>query len=65
MRELPRAEDTGLMDLRPESQAVQTTHGKDGRVDAVIYLDAEGNLHRRAAAVVCVAGNSIETPGCS
>ncbi|WP_109473532.1 GMC family oxidoreductase [Ornithinimicrobium cavernae] len=62
VRELPRAQETGLLDLRPESQAVQITHGKDGRVDAVIYLDSEGNLHRQAAQVVCVAGNSIETP---
>ncbi|WP_114906046.1 GMC family oxidoreductase [Ornithinimicrobium murale] len=62
VRELPRAGETGLLDLRPESQAVQITHGKDGKVDAVIYLDSEGNLHRQAAKVVCVAGNSIETP---
>lgn len=62
VRELPRAQETGLLDLRPESQAVQITHGKDGRVDAVLYLDSEGNLHKQAAKVVCVAGNSIETP---
>lgn len=62
VRELPRAQETGLLDLRPESHAVQITHDSSGRVDAVMYLDAEGNLHRQAAAVVCVAGNSIETP---
>lgn len=62
VRELPRAEETGLMDLRPESQAVQITHGADGRADAVIYLDKDGNLQRQAAHVVCVAGNAIETP---
>ncbi|GAA1145215.1 GMC family oxidoreductase [Ornithinicoccus hortensis] len=62
VRELPRAQETGLLDLRPESQAVQITHGSDGKVDAVLYLDSEGNLHRQAAKVVCVAGNSIETP---
>jgi choline dehydrogenase-like flavoprotein len=28
----------------------------------VLYLDADGNLHRQAARVVCVAGNAIETP---
>ena len=27
-----------------------------------MYLDAAGNLHRQAAKVVCVAGNSIESP---
>ncbi|WP_198392436.1 GMC family oxidoreductase [Brevibacterium yomogidense] len=62
VREIPRAEKTGLLDLRPESQAVQITHDSNGRADAVVYLDADGNLHRQAAKVVCVAGNSIETP---
>ena len=62
VRELPRAEETGLLDLRPESQAVQITHDADGRVDAVLYLDQEGNLHRQAASVVALAGNAIETP---
>ena len=28
----------------------------------MLYLDADGNMHRQAAKVVCVAGNSIETP---
>jgi choline dehydrogenase-like flavoprotein len=41
---------------------VKITHDKSGRVDAVLYVDKEGNLHRQAAKVVCVAGNSIETP---
>lgn len=62
VRELPRAADTGLLDLRPESQAVQITHDANGRADAVLYLDKDGNLHRQAAKLVCVAGNSIETP---
>ncbi len=33
-----------------------------GRADAVLYLDADGNLQRQRARVVCVAGNAIETP---
>ena len=61
VREIPRALETGLLDLRPDSHVAQIMHGRDGRVDAVLYLDAEGNLHRQAAKVVCVAGNSIET----
>ena len=60
--EIPRALDTGKCDLRPSCQAVQITHDASGRVNAVLYLDADGNLHRQAAKVVCVAGNSIETP---
>ena len=62
VREIPRAIETGLCDLRPESHAVQITHDASGKVDAVLYLDAEGNLHRQAAKAVCVAGNSIESP---
>lgn len=62
VREIPRALETGLLDLRPECQATRITHDARGRVDAVEYLDASGALHRQAARVVCVAGNSIETP---
>ncbi|MEL6435066.1 MAG: GMC family oxidoreductase N-terminal domain-containing protein, partial [Pseudomonadota bacterium] len=61
VREVPRAVETGLCDLRPQSHAVKITHDKEGNADAVIYVDAEGNLQRQAAKVVCVAGNSIES----
>ncbi|MGH3501019.1 MAG: GMC family oxidoreductase [Nocardioidaceae bacterium] len=60
--ELPKAEMTGLLDLRPGCQAVQITHDEQGRADSVLYLDGEGNLQRQLARVVCVAGNSIESP---
>ena len=62
VREIPRAEATGLLDLRPESHVVQITHDASGRADAVLYLDKDGNLQRQAATLVAVAGNSIETP---
>ncbi len=62
VREIPRAEATGLLDLRPESHAVQITHDASGRADAVLYLDKDGNLQRQAAGLVAVAANSIETP---
>tara|TARA_Y100001970_G_scaffold294363_1_gene451580 strand:- start:27964 stop:29529 length:1566 start_codon:yes stop_codon:yes gene_type:complete len=61
VREIPRAIDSGLCELRPDSQAVQITHDASGRADAVIYVDSDGNLHRQAACAVCVAGNSIES----
>ena len=50
------------MDLRPQSHVVQITHASSGLVDAVIYVDANGDVQRQAAKVVCVAGNSIESP---
>lgn len=62
VREIPRALETGHCDLRTECQAVQVTHDAAGRANAVVYLDSEGALHRQAAKVVCVAGNSIESP---
>ncbi|MEM9063048.1 MAG: GMC family oxidoreductase [Pseudomonadota bacterium] len=62
VREIPRAMETGLLDLRAQCQAVRITHGDDGKVDAVLYVDKDGALHRQSARAVCVAGNSIETP---
>ncbi|HET8599389.1 MAG TPA: GMC family oxidoreductase [Segeticoccus sp.] len=62
VREIPRALETGHLDLRIECQAVQITHDAQGRADAVLYVDGDGNLHRQAVRLVCVAGNSIETP---
>ena len=62
VREIPLALATGNLDLRPSSHVVQITHDSRGRADAVLYLDADGNLQRQRARVVCVAGNAIETP---
>lgn len=62
VREIPLALATGHLDLRSSSHAVQITHDSRGRADAVLYLDADGNLQRQRARVVCVAGNAIETP---
>jgi len=60
--EIPKALRTGLLDLRPNSQAVQITHTPEGRVDGVVYADRDGVLHRQKARIVAVAGNAIETP---
>ena len=62
VREIPRAVASGNCDLRPSSQAVKITHDAAGTVDGVEYVDADGNLHKQSARVVCVAGNSIESP---
>ena len=60
--EIPRAEATGNLDLRSECQATHIEHGADGKVTGVVYRDSEGKEQRQKARVVCVAGNSIETP---
>ncbi|RBM22447.1 2-keto-gluconate dehydrogenase [Prauserella sp. PE36] len=59
--ELPKAEATGNLDLRADSHVAQILHDTDGRATGVLYVDRNGTLRRQRAAVVCVAGNSIET----
>jgi len=60
--ELPKAEATGRLDLRPESHVTRIEHEAAGKVSGVVYVDKEGHEQRQRARVVCVAGNSIETP---
>ena len=60
--ELPKAEATGNMDLRPESHVVRIEHNEAGKVAGVVYFDKAGQEQRQKARIVCVAGNSIETP---
>jgi choline dehydrogenase-like flavoprotein len=60
--EIPKAEATGNLDLRTQAQVLQVTHGANGKVDGVVYADADGNQQKQKARAVAVAGNSIETP---
>jgi choline dehydrogenase-like flavoprotein len=59
--ELPKAERTGKLDLRPLSHAFRIEHNGDGRVNGVRYFDSGGDEQLQKARVVCVAGNAIET----
>ena len=60
--EIPKAEETGLLELRPELMALQIEHDEAGKVTGVLYADAAGNQHVQKARAVCVACNSIESP---
>ncbi len=60
--ELPKAEKTGNMDLRPESHVTRIEHNEAGKVTGVVYFDKGGKEQRQKARAVAVAGNSIETP---
>jgi choline dehydrogenase-like flavoprotein len=60
--ELPKAERTGNLDLRPESHVSRIEHDAQGKVTGVVYFDKSGQEQRQNARIVCVAGNSIETP---
>ena len=60
--ELPKAEKTGNMELRPESHVTRIEHSAAGLASGVVYFDKAGKEQRQKARIVCVAGNSIETP---
>jgi choline dehydrogenase-like flavoprotein len=60
--ELPKAERTGNLDLRPESHVTRIEVDDKGKASGVVYFDKDGKEQRQKARIVCVAGNSIETP---
>ncbi|HYL58299.1 MAG TPA: GMC family oxidoreductase, partial [Candidatus Acidoferrales bacterium] len=60
--EVPAAEATGKLDLRPESMVMQIKHDASGKATEVLYADKNGKHQAQKARVVCVAANSIETP---
>jgi len=60
--EIPKAEATGKLDLRPESHVVKIEHNDAGKVTGAVYRDSAGKEQRQKARIVCVAGNSSETP---
>ena len=59
--EIPKAEATGKLDLRPESHALQIQHDAHGKATGVLYADKDGKHVVQKARVVCVACNSIES----
>jgi choline dehydrogenase-like flavoprotein len=59
--EIPKAEKTGRLDLRPSSMVIRVEHDKSGKATGVVYVDANGNEQRQRARAVCVACNAIET----
>jgi choline dehydrogenase-like flavoprotein len=60
--EIPKGEVTGNLEVRPQSHVLRIEHDKSGKVTGILYADEQGNHHRQRARIVCVAGNSIETP---
>lgn len=60
---LPRAQRTGLLDLRPNSLAFELTVGRDGRARSVRYIDQTSREEREVSARhVFVCGNAVGTP---
>lgn len=60
--EIPKGEATGNLEVREKCMVVRIEHDDAGRANAVIYVDADGNMQRQNARVVCVACNSLESP---
>ena len=60
--EIPKGEATGNLEVRPDSHVLKVEHDASGKVNAVVYVDGQGNTQRQKARVVAVAGNSIESP---
>ena len=60
--EIPKGEATGKLEVRAQAQVLRIEHDDAGKVTGVVYADAEGNQQRQKARIVCVAGNSIESP---
>jgi choline dehydrogenase-like flavoprotein len=59
--EIPKAETTGKLDLRPQSQVLRILHNAKGKASAVVYADKNGKQVEQKARAVCVAANSIES----
>ncbi len=60
--DIPKAMETGNFELRPNSMVLKIEHDDKGKVTGVVYADANGKHQLQKARVVCVAGNSIESP---
>lgn len=60
--DIPRGEATGNLEVREHCHAAKIEHDKNGKATGVIYFDQDGNEHLQKARVVCVAGNSLESP---
>ncbi|PSK80278.1 choline dehydrogenase-like flavoprotein [Limimaricola soesokkakensis] len=60
--DIPEGEATGNLEVREKAHALRIEHGPDGKVNGVVYADADGNEHKQMARIVAVAGNSFESP---
>jgi choline dehydrogenase-like flavoprotein len=60
--EIPNGEATGNLEVRERCMALQIQHDDSGKVTGVLYADKDGNQVVQKARIVCVAGNTIESP---
>ena len=60
--DIPNGEATGNLEVREKAHVARIVHNDQGKVTGVEYFDDGGNLQMQKARVVCVAGNSFESP---
>ncbi|UYP67581.1 GMC family oxidoreductase [Thalassobacter stenotrophicus] len=60
--DIPQGEATGNLEVRSECHVARILHNDAGKVTGVEYYDKDGVLQMQKARVVCVAGNSFESP---
>jgi choline dehydrogenase-like flavoprotein len=60
--DIPEGEATGNLEVRDHAHVARILHNDEGKVTGVEYYDKDGNLQTQLARVVCVAGNSFESP---
>ncbi len=60
--DIPRGEATGNLEVRERCHAARIVHNDQGKVVGVEYFDQDGNMHMQKARIVCVAGNTFESP---
>lgn len=60
--DIPRGEATGNLEVRERAHVTRILHNDQGKVTGVEYFDQDGQLQMQKARIVCVAGNSFESP---
>ncbi|MGH1415427.1 MAG: GMC family oxidoreductase [Pelagimonas sp.] len=60
--DIPNGEATGNLEVRDHAHVARIVHDASGKITGVEYFDKSGNLQLQKARVVCVAGNSFESP---
>jgi choline dehydrogenase-like flavoprotein len=59
---IPKAEATGLLDLRANCQALHINVDAKNHIESVVYATADGQWEEQKARAVVIAGNAIQTP---
>lgn len=59
---IPLAEASGHCEIRADSAVFKLVTGADGKINEVMYYDAQGNVQAQKAKAVVVCGNGAETP---